>query len=196
MAVSGDTAVVGRRGNSGDAAYHFQRNRGGADNWGEANNLTASDAAASYDFGWSVAVSGDTAVVGASDDDAGGVSAGAAYVFQNLLPVDTDGDGCSNQREKGSDETQGGLRNPLNEWDFYDVAGLSGATPDGVIDLLFDILGVINHYSPTGAPPYDVHYDRGPSAGPNAWNMTAPDGVIDLLNDILGVIGQHGHDCR
>ena len=70
------------------------------------------------------------------------------------------------------------------------------AAPDGVIDLLFDILGVINHYSPTGAPPYDAAFDRGPSAGPNPWNMTAPDGVIDLLNDILGVILQHGHDCR
>ncbi len=39
-------------------------------------------------------------------------------------------------------------------------------------------------------PPYDVHYDRGPSIGSNAWNMTAPDGIIDLVTDILGVIDQ------
>ena len=36
-----------------------------------------------------------------------------------------------------------------------------------------------------GDPPYDVHYDRGPSSVTNPWNMTAPDGVI----------AQHGHDC-
>ena len=47
-----------------------------------------------------------------------------------------------------------------------------------------------------GSPPYDVQFDRGPSFGPNPWNMTAPDGVIDLFTDILGVIRQHGHDCR
>ncbi|MCH8160532.1 MAG: hypothetical protein IIB88_01425, partial [Chloroflexi bacterium] len=43
---------------------------------------------------------------------------------------------------------------------------------------------------PGGAPPYDVTFDRGPSAGPNPWNMTAPDGIIDLVTDILGVIDQ------
>ena len=109
---------------------------------------------------------------------------------------DDDNDGCTDVQELGLDETLGGLRYPQNPWDFYDVAGLSGATPDGVIDLLFDILGVLQHYAPTGDPPYDAHYDRGPSTGPNPWNMTAPDGSIDLLNDILGVIAQHGHDCR
>ncbi|MCH8066914.1 MAG: hypothetical protein IIC90_14000, partial [Chloroflexi bacterium] len=109
----------------------------------------------------------------------------------------TDGDGCPDVRENlpKSQAAIGGGRDYLNPWDFYDVAGLSGPTPDGVIDLLFDILGVISHYSPAGAPPYDVAFDRGPSTGPNPWNMTAPDGSIDLLNDILGVILQHGHDC-
>ena len=102
---------------------------------------------------------------------------------------DTDGDGCADERENGPDETQGGLRDPLNPNDFYDVNG------DGVIDLFNDILGVIFHYSLDGGPPYDVKFDRGPSAGPNPWNMTAPDGVIDLFTDILGVIQQHGHSC-
>ncbi|MCH8949924.1 MAG: hypothetical protein IIB87_06060 [Chloroflexi bacterium] len=111
-------------------------------------------------------------------------------------PGDTDGDGCPDVNENGLDETLGGLRDYKNPWDFYDIAGLSGPTPDGYIDLLYDILGVIQHYSPNGKPPYDAHYDRGPTAGPNAWNMTAPDGVIDLLNDILGVIQQYSPDCR
>ncbi|MCH8065960.1 MAG: FG-GAP repeat protein, partial [Chloroflexi bacterium] len=199
-AVSGDTLVIGayhqdlEHGNVGKA-YAFQRDEGGTDNWGEVTKLTASDAQNSDGFAYSVAVSGDTAVVGAKNEDAGGNSAGAAYVFQlkQPFPGDTDGDGCPDVRENlpKAQADQGGGRDWQDPNDFYDVAGLSGPTPDGVIDLLFDILGVIAHYSPQGASPYDAHYDRGPSAGPNPWNMTAPDGVIDLLNDILGVITQY-----
>ena len=111
-------------------------------------------------------------------------------------PGDTDGDGCSDQRENGLDEVLGGLRDYKNPWDFYDVLGGGGGPPDQIIDLPNDILGVIQHFAPLGTEPtYDVNFDRGPSSGPNAWNMTAPDGVIDLPNDILGVIQQFGHSC-
>ena len=103
--------------------------------------------------------------------------------------VDTDGDGCTDLREFGSTEEAGGQRDPDNPWDFYDTNG------DGVVDLPNDILGVILRFSPQGQAPYDAQFDRGPSAGPNVWNMTAPDGVIDLPNDILGVIQQFGHNC-
>ncbi len=117
-------------------------------------------------------------------------------VSQQSFPGDTDGDGCADAREEGSNPTLGGDRDWLNPWDFYDVAGVSGPSPDGQIDMLFDVLGVINHYAPTGDPPYDVHYDRGPWLGGNSWNDTQPpDGVIDLLNDINGVLAQNGHDC-
>ena len=80
VAVSGDTAVVSATG----AAYVFQRDQGGADNWGEVKKLTASDAEAgdSLGFGVSVAIAGDSIVVGAICDDAGGVGAGATYVFR------------------------------------------------------------------------------------------------------------------
>ncbi len=82
VAVSGDNAIVGARGASiGGAAYVFQRSQGGADNWGEVRKLTASDAQAGDQFGWSVAISGDTAVIGARLEDVGGSAAGAAYVF-------------------------------------------------------------------------------------------------------------------
>ena len=111
---------------------------------------------------------------------------------------DPDADGCTTVAEIGFDPKRGGQRDPVNFWDFYDVAGsplVNGGAPDGVIDLPNDILGVIQHFSPQGQPPYDVNFDRGPSTGPNVWNMTAPDGVIDLPNDILGVILQFGHDC-
>ncbi len=87
VAVSGDIAVVGANledaaGSDAGAAYVFQRNEGGADNWGELKKLTASDAEAYDYFGYSVAVSGETAVVGAWVEDSGGSFAGAAYVFQ------------------------------------------------------------------------------------------------------------------
>ena len=85
VAVSGDTAVVGAAGEDAGAtdagaAYIFQRDEGGTDNWGELKKLTASDAQDSSGFG-AVAVSGDTAVVGANNENAGGIAAGAAYVF-------------------------------------------------------------------------------------------------------------------
>ena len=81
--------------------------------------------------------------------------------------------------------SRGGGRDWLDPWDFYDVNG------DGVVDLFNDILGVISHYSLDGNPPYEAAYDRGPTTGPNAWNMTEPDGIIDLFTDILGGIAQH-----
>ena len=87
VAVSGDTAVVGAiqgdaGGSDAGSAYIFQRNDGGTDNWGQVKKLTASDAEAFDEFGWSVAVSGDTVVVGAISERAGGLGAGAAYVFE------------------------------------------------------------------------------------------------------------------
>ena len=111
--------------------------------------------------------------------------------------TDTDGDGCSDLRENGSDETLGGLRDYLYPHDYYDVLG-AGQTPvhDGVIDLPNDILGVIQHFSPQGQPPYEVRFDRGATIGANHWERDVPDGVIDLPNDILGVIQQFGHNCR
>lgn len=112
-------------------------------------------------------------------------------------PGDTDGDGCSDEQENGPDEMAGGRRDYMNPHDFYDVAGGGGDLPDGVIDLSNDIFGVIQHYAPAGTEPeYDVNFDRGPTEGPNPWNMTAPDGVIDLSIDILGVIQQYGHACN
>ena len=90
VAVNGDTAIVGAQredagGSFAGAAYVFQRDQGGADNWGEVTKLTASDAETSDQFGYSVALSGDTAIVGARFEAAGGASAGAAYVFQRDL---------------------------------------------------------------------------------------------------------------
>ncbi len=48
----------------------------------EVAKLTASDAAGGDNFGWSVSVSGDVAVIGALFDDDAGTSSGSAYVYR------------------------------------------------------------------------------------------------------------------
>ena len=81
VAVSGDTAVVGAwhktiaSENERGAAYVFVRS-GGV--WTQQQELTASDGAAGDGFGYSVSISGDTAVVGAPGRNGG---LGAAYIF-------------------------------------------------------------------------------------------------------------------
>ena len=80
VSVSGDTAVVGAfQQQPVAAAYVFVRS---GTTWTQQQKLTASDPVAGDDFGFSVSVSGDTAVVGASFAAFGGsVSQGKAYVF-------------------------------------------------------------------------------------------------------------------
>ncbi|MBI1766694.1 MAG: putative Ig domain-containing protein [Acidobacteria bacterium] len=88
VALSNETLIVGAylgdaatfTDNKG-AAYLYQRNQGGADNWGEVKRIAASDGALNDHFGAAVALHNDTAVVGAPDDDDGGNSSGSAYVF-------------------------------------------------------------------------------------------------------------------
>ena len=85
VALAGDTALVGSYGDDvgGNAdqgsAYVFTRS-GTA--WSQQTKLTASDGAANDGFGLSVALSGDTALMGAYGDDVGGnADQGSAYVF-------------------------------------------------------------------------------------------------------------------
>ncbi|CAN5354916.1 hypothetical protein BH20ACI2_BH20ACI2_09840 [soil metagenome] len=77
VSISGDTIAVGAFGNGSfrGAAYIFTRN---GVSWIQEQKLTATDAAVGDDFGWSVALSGSSAVVGAPGDDS---SRGGLYVF-------------------------------------------------------------------------------------------------------------------
>ena len=86
VSISGDAAIVGAfadddNGDSSGSAYIFSRDHGGADMWGEVKKLTAGDGAAGDRFGYSVSISGDTAIVGAYWDDDNGDSSGSAYIF-------------------------------------------------------------------------------------------------------------------
>lgn len=82
-AISADTVIVGAhndddKGESSGSAYIFVQE---GTTWTQQAKLTASDGATGDHFGWSVAISGDTAIVGALDDDDNGESSGSAYVF-------------------------------------------------------------------------------------------------------------------
>ena len=72
IAVSDDTAVRGRSG----SAYVYVRSNGV---WSEQQKLTASDGAAEDQFGFSVSIDDDTAVIGAYGD---GTFSGSAYVYE------------------------------------------------------------------------------------------------------------------
>ena len=94
VAIAGDTAIIGAyyddNGNGSDAgaAYVFQRVDGA---WTERQKLTATDGAADDQFGLSVAIDGDTAIIGAYlDDNGNGVNAGAAYLYQRVGGVWTE----------------------------------------------------------------------------------------------------------
>ena len=82
VAIDGDTIVVGAPGTVSlpGAAYVFVRSQSV---WTQQAKLVADDGRAGDQFGFSVAVSGNTAVVGAPDDDTltTVIDHGSAYVF-------------------------------------------------------------------------------------------------------------------
>jgi len=78
VATSGLTAVIGVPGRDGGRAYVLSENQG---IWTRSAELTGSDTVAGDSFGYSVAISGASIVVGAPDH-AG--FAGRAYVFRKL----------------------------------------------------------------------------------------------------------------
>jgi len=91
VAVSGNTAVIGAErdddnGSNSGSAYAFDVTSGQ-----QLFKLLPSDGAEFDNFGISVAVSGNTAVIGAWVDDDNGTSSGSAYIFEqrqgNLLTV-------------------------------------------------------------------------------------------------------------
>lgn len=88
VAVSGDVIVIGAPFTGADdagAAYIFVRDAG---IWALHATLTASDPAPAARFGWSVGVSGDVVVVGATRAGHNGIDApGAAYVFSRVGSV-------------------------------------------------------------------------------------------------------------
>jgi len=84
VGISGNTAIIGAFNNSANgfqagSSYIYRLN---GSNWDEEATLLAPDGAAEDWFGRSVAISGDTAVIGAMRDDDNGTDSGSAYIFR------------------------------------------------------------------------------------------------------------------
>ncbi len=85
VAISGSTAIGGAFQNSDNgslsgSAYFFD-----ASNGVQTAKLLPSDGASNDRFGFSVAISGLTAIVGAQYDDDNGIASGAAYLFETAI---------------------------------------------------------------------------------------------------------------
>ena len=108
VSLDNTTALAGaifdnHAGDESGSAYIFEQNQGGAGLWGQLAKLVADDAAADAIFGFSVALDGDHALVGAyAADTAQGLASGSAYLYardfggqgqwgqvDRLLPADT-----------------------------------------------------------------------------------------------------------
>jgi len=85
VSISGDYAIAGAYmedsgGTNAGAAYIYHRT--GPNAWDGGYKIMAPLPEAEAQFGYSVAISGDYAIVGARGEDTGGSNAGAAYIFQ------------------------------------------------------------------------------------------------------------------
>ena len=140
VAVHGETVVVGAHQNDSNKGAAYVFTKPGLGGWADATEtakLTASDGAASDEFGISVAVHGDTVVLGAHKYDVGGgtekASAGAAYVFTKP-ETDANVDESKDWKDWASldDEGKAGLTAKLIAFDAArgDEFGISVAVDD------------------------------------------------------------------
>ena len=84
VSISGDYIVVGAElnddnGSNSGSAYVFKRS---GTSWAQQDKLLPSDGAMDDNFGQSVSISGDYAVVGASSNNDNGSNSGSAYLFK------------------------------------------------------------------------------------------------------------------
>jgi hypothetical protein len=89
VSISGNVAIVGARwndnnGTNSGAAYVYEKNIV-TGLWEQKQKLTASDGAAGDQFGFSVSVSGNVAIVGAYTDDDKGTDSGSAYLYEKNI---------------------------------------------------------------------------------------------------------------
>ena len=171
VALSGDTALVGARRKTVDgniyqgAAYVFTRS---ATVWTQQQKLTASDGAVRDAFGLAVALSGDTALVGAPDKTVGGnFGQGAAYVFTRTAGVWTQ------QQLTASDSAEGDQ--------FGDAVALSGDT------------ALVGAYGKRrGANPYQgaaYVFTRTAGVWTQQQQLTASGGAYDLVGSSVALSG-------
>jgi hypothetical protein len=83
VALDAGVAVIGARYGEGDfsgSAYVYEQQADGT--WQQVAKLTADDGASDDEFGYSVDIDGDVAVIGAIADDDNGAYSGSVYVYE------------------------------------------------------------------------------------------------------------------
>lgn len=90
VSIDGDTILVGADSEDGNgtdrgAAYIFTKDLGGPDNWGQVAKIISGDPHDVDQFGYSVSLQGDFALVGSPREDGLGTERGAAYLFSRDL---------------------------------------------------------------------------------------------------------------
>ena len=152
VAVAGDLAIVGAytENNSAGAAYLFGRNTGGSNAWGQIKKLIPSDTISFANFGFSVAIAGNVAVVGAREKAIGGTnSAGAAYIFE---------------RNYGGANSWGEVKKLIaSDAQAYDYFGISVAVAENVA-----VVGAYGEAEGGWDAGAAYVFERN-SGGPNAW---------------------------
>ena len=108
VAISDNFAIIGAnledtKGSNAGSAYIFERDNDGT--WTEKQKLLASDAEAEDNFGNSVALNGNFALVGANGESTGGSNAGSVYIFER----DSSGTWTEKQKLLASDAEAGDL---------------------------------------------------------------------------------------
>ncbi|MFZ0548019.1 MAG: FG-GAP repeat protein [Candidatus Promineifilaceae bacterium] len=185
LGVDGDTLIIGAAwedGGSGDtlpnsgAAYVFERNEGGPNNWGQVAKLTANDAQNFDLFGDSVAISGDTVIVGARSEDGGLgdplISSGAAYIFE---------------RNQGGADNWGQITKLMaSDAQSLDLFGGTVAIKEDIV-----AIGAWNEDGGAGNPisragaVYTFERNQG---GPNDWGQVAKLSADDAqIGDVFGM---------
>lgn len=130
--------------------------------------------------------------------------------------VDTDSDGCTDNKEIGPDPALGGARDPNNPWDFYDIPqpfGQPGAVKDKMItdEDMQTVLKYVGTAAGKGANAKGVKYDddlnqngvkdgeeldRTPSKDPGKPWLSGPPNRAISLQDVGVMRNQIGHNCQ
>ena len=136
----------------------------------------------------------------------------------NPCAADSDGDGCSDSRERGPDVLLGGRRGALNPWDFFDVptpalnTSNSTATRNRAISIA-DLIAILYYVGTSdrggmnanrvayntdlnnNGVPDGREYDRtGSTDLSKPWSSGPPNGAVSLA-DVIIVLAQVGTNC-
>jgi hypothetical protein len=110
----------------------------------------------------------------------------------NECDANDDDDSCTDVQEAGDDERFGGLRDPLDFWDFFDVAGT-----DRSIDIN-DAVAILGRFGQgPSSPTYNPLYDRIAPIDGQPWRTAPATGTargIDL-SDVIWNLQSFGHSC-